>query len=400
MKILVINCGSSSLKYQVLDMNGEVLLAKGLVERIGLEGSVITHEKIGMDKVVTTTPMENHKKAIALVLEAIINKEHGVVNDMSEIQAVGHRVVHAGEKYASSVLITEDVMAALEECVALAPLHNPPNLLGIEACRELMPTTPMVGVFDTAFHQTMKPASYIYAIPYEYYEKYGVRRYGFHGTSHRYVSQKCAEILEEDVKNLKIITCHLGNGASIAAVQNGICVDTSMGFTPLEGLVMGTRCGDIDPAIVTFLQDAENLTSDQVNDIMNKKSGVFGISGVSSDFRDIETAAAEGNERAKLAIDIFAQKVRKYIGAYIAEMNGVDAIVFTAGVGENGIDMRKTICAGLDNLGIMLDDEKNNVRGKDRVISTDHSKVKIVLIPTDEELTIARDTKKIVGNLK
>ena len=400
MKILVINCGSSSLKYQVLDMNGEVLLAKGLVERIGLEGSVITHEKIGMDKVVTMTPMENHKKAIALVLEAIINKEHGVVNDMSEIQAVGHRVVHAGEKYASSVLITEDVMAALEECVALAPLHNPPNLLGIEACRELMPTTPMVGVFDTAFHQTMKPASYIYAIPYEYYEKYGVRRYGFHGTSHRYVSQKCAEILEEDVKNLKIITCHLGNGASIAAVQNGICVDTSMGFTPLEGLVMGTRCGDIDPAIVTFLQDAENLTSDQVNDIMNKKSGVFGISGVSSDFRDIETAAAEGNERAKLAIDIFAQKVRKYIGAYIAEMNGVDAIVFTAGVGENGIDMRKTICAGLDNLGIMLDDEKNNVRGKDRVISTDDSKVKIVLIPTDEELTIARDTKEIVGNLK
>lgn len=263
-----------------------------------------------------------------------------------------------------------------------------------------MPTTPMVGVFDTAFHQTMKPASYIYAIPYEYYEKYGVRRYGFHGTSHRYVSQKCAEILEEDVKNLKIITCHLGNGASIAAVQNGICVDTSMGFTPLEGLVMGTRCGDIDPAIVTFLQDAENLTSDQVNDIMNKKSGVFGISGVSSDFRDIETAAAEGNERAKLAIDIFAQKVRKYIGAYIAEMNGVDAIVFTAGVGENGIDMRKTICAGLDNLGIMLDDEKNNVRGKDRVISTDDSKVKIVLIPTDEELTIARDTKEIVGNLK
>ena len=246
----------------------------------------------------------------------------------------------------------------------------------------------------------MKPASYIYAIPYEYYEKYGVRRYGFHGTSHRYVSQKCAEILEEDVKDLKIITCHLGNGASIAAVQNGICVDTSMGFTPLEGLVMGTRCGDIDPAIVTFLQDAENLTSDQVNDIMNKKSGVFGISGVSSDFRDIETAAAEGNERAKLAIDIFAQKVRKYIGAYIAEMNGVDAIVFTAGVGENGIDMRKTICAGLDNLGIMLDDEKNNVRGKDRVISTDDSKVKIVLIPTDEELTIARDTKEIVGNLK
>lgn len=396
MKVLVINCGSSSLKYQVLDMNGEILLAKGLVERIGMEGSVITHEKIGMDKVVNETPMESHKEAIALVLEAVAHPDHGVVKDMSEINAVGHRVVHAGEKYAHSVLIDDDVIKALEECVELAPLHNPPNLLGIAACQELMPNTPMVGVFDTAFHQTMPPESYIYAIPYEYYEKHKIRRYGFHGTSHKYVAQRCADIMNCNLDDLKIITCHLGNGASVSAIKRGVCIDTSMGFTPLEGLVMGTRSGDIDPAIVTYIREKENLDQGVANEILNKKSGVLGISGVSSDFRDLETAAEEGNERAQLAIKVFAHKVRFYIGAYIAEMNGVDAIVFTAGVGENDIAMRDIICNDLGNLGIKLDLVKNKTRGKESIISRDDSRVKIILIPTDEELMIARDTVEIV----
>lgn len=399
MKVLVINCGSSSLKYQVLDMNGEILLAKGLVERIGMEGSVITHEKIGMDKVVNETPMESHKEAIALVLEAVAHPEHGVVKDMSEIGAVGHRVVHAGEKYAHSVLIDDDVIAALEECVELAPLHNPPNLLGIAACQELMPNTPMVGVFDTAFHQTMPPESYIYAIPYEYYQKHKIRRYGFHGTSHKYVAQRCADIMNCNLDDLKIITCHLGNGASVSAIKRGECIDTSMGFTPLEGLVMGTRSGDIDPAIVTYIREKENLDQGVANEILNKKSGVLGISGVSSDFRDLEVAAEEGNERAQLAIKVFAHKVRFYIGAYIAEMNGVDAIVFTAGVGENDIAMRDIICNDLGNLGIKLDLVKNKTRGKEMVISRDDSRVKIILIPTDEELMIARDTVEIVKKL-
>lgn len=399
MKVLVINCGSSSLKYQVLDMNGEILLAKGLVERIGMEGSVITHEKIGMDKVVNETPMESHKEAIALVLEAVAHPEHGVVKDMSEIGAVGHRVVHAGEKYAHSVLINDDVIAALEECVELAPLHNPPNLLGIAACQELMPNTPMVGVFDTAFHQTMPPESYIYAIPYEYYQKHKIRRYGFHGTSHKYVAQRCADIMNCNLDDLKIITCHLGNGASVSAIKRGECIDTSMGFTPLEGLVMGTRSGDIDPAIVTYIREKENLDQGVANEILNKKSGVLGISGVSSDFRDLEAAAEEGNERAQLAIKVFAHKVRFYIGAYIAEMNGVDAIVFTAGVGENDIAMRDIICNDLGNLGIKLDLVKNKTRGKEMVISRDDSRVKIILIPTDEELMIARDTVEIVKKL-
>lgn len=399
MKILVINCGSSSLKYQVLDMNGEILLAKGLVERIGMDGSVITHEKIGMDKVRNETPMESHKEAIQLVLDAIIDPEHGVVKDMSEIGAVGHRVVHAGEKYASSVLIDDDVIQALEECVELAPLHNPPNLLGIAACQELMPNTPMVGVFDTAFHQTMPPESYIYAIPYEYYLKHKIRRYGFHGTSHKYVSQRAADIMNCNLDDLKIITCHLGNGASVSAIKRGVCIDTSMGFTPLEGLVMGTRCGDIDPAIVTYIREKEHLDQGVANEILNTKSGVLGISGVSSDFRDLEEAAEEGNERAQLAIKVFAHKVRFYIGAYIAEMNGVDAIVFTAGVGENDIAMRDIICNDLGNLGIKLDLVKNKTRGKEAIISRDDSRVKIILIPTDEELMIARDTLEIVKGL-
>lgn len=395
MKVLVINCGSSSLKYQVLDMTNEILQAKGLVERIGMEGAVITHEKIGMDKFKLVTPMENHKDAIGHVLDAIIDEEHGVVKDMSEIGAVGHRVVHAGEKYAESVVIDDSVLAALEECVDLAPLHNPPNLLGIAACRELMPDTPMVAVFDTAFHQTMPPESYIYAIPYEYYEKYGIRRYGFHGTSHKYVAERASDILNVNINDLKIITCHLGNGASVSAIKRGVCMDTSMGFTPLEGLVMGTRCGDIDPAIVTYIREKEGLAQGEANEILNKKSGVLGISGVSSDFRDLEAAAAEGNERALLAIKVFAHKVRSYIGAYIAEMNGVDAIVFTAGVGENDISMRDIICNDMGNLGIKLDLVKNKVRGKEMIISRDDSKVKIILIPTNEELMIARDTYRL-----
>ena len=400
MKVLVINCGSSSLKYQVLDMTNEVLMCKGLVERIGMDGSVITHEKIGMDKFKLVTPMADHKDAIGHVLDAIQDEDHGVVKDMSEIGAVGHRVVHAGEKYAHSVLIDETVIKTLEECVDLAPLHNPPNLLGIAACQALMPETPMVAVFDTAFHQTMPPESYIYAIPYEYYQKYGIRRYGVHGTCHKYVAERASDIMNVNLDDLKIITCHLGNGASVSAIKRGKCIDTSMGFTPLEGLVMGTRSGDIDPAIVTYIREKENLDQGVANEILNKKSGVLGISGVSSDFRDLEAAAEDGNERALLALKVFAHKVRFYIGAYIAEMNGVDAIVFTAGVGENDIAMRDIICNDLGNLGIKLDLVKNKVRGKEMIISRDDSRVKIILIPTNEELMIARDTYSIVNELK
>ena len=392
MKVLVVNCGSSSLKYQVLDMTNESLLAKGLVERIGMDGSVITHEKIGMDKVKTEVPMNDHKDAIKQVLDAIQSPEYGVIASMDEIGAVGHRVVHAGEKFADSVIIDDAVIAALEECVELAPLHNTPNLYGIAACKELMPNTPMVGVFDTAFHQTMPPEAYLYAIPYEYYEKHGIRRYGFHGTSHKYVAQRAASMLNVNINDLKLITCHLGNGASVSAIKHGRCIDTSMGFTPLEGLVMGTRCGDIDPAIVTYIRQKENLPQGVTNEILNKKSGVLGISGVSSDFRDLEDAVAEGNERAALALKVFARKVRFYIGAYIAEMNGVDAIVFTAGVGENDVNMRELICTDLGNLGIKLDIINNKVRGKETIVSTEDSKVKLLLIPTNEELMIARDT--------
>lgn len=399
MKVLVINCGSSSLKYQVLEMENETLLCKGLVERIGIEGSVLKHEKAGEDKYVLETPMDDHKDAIGHVLETIVDPVHGVAKSMDEISAVGHRVVHAGEKYASSVVITEDVMEALDDCTDLAPLHNPPNILGIRACQELMPTTPMVGVFDTAFHQTMPAESYIYAIPYEYYTKYKVRRYGFHGTSHKYVAQRAAEMLNRPLDELKIITCHLGNGASVSAIKRGICVDTSMGFTPLEGLVMGTRSGDIDPAIVTYIRQKENLPQGEMNNILNKKSGILGISGISSDFRDVEKAGEEGNERAQLAQRVFAHKVRFYIGAYMAEMNGVDAIVFTAGVGENDMGMRDIICQDLGNLGIKLDLIRNKVRGKETLISADDSRVKILLIPTNEELMIARDTVELTRDL-
>ncbi|TCL40235.1 acetate kinase [Anaerospora hongkongensis] len=399
MKVLVVNCGSSSIKYQLFNMSDESVLAKGLVERIGLEGAVLTHQPAGKDKVVITGDISNHSVGIKLVLEALADANHGVIASMKEIVAVGHRVVHGGEKFADSVLITPDVMRALEECIEMAPLHNPPNILGINACAELMPGVPQVGVFDTAFHQTMPKAAFLYGLPYEAYEKYGVRRYGFHGTSHKYVSQRAAEMMGQHMSNLRIITCHLGNGSSLAAIKYGKAIDTSMGFTPLEGLVMGTRCGEIDPAIIPFLMKKEGMSPDQMDEYLNKKSGVLGISGVSSDFRDIEDAAGEGNERAQLALDVFAYKVRKYVGGYVASMGGVDAIVFTAGLGENSIEMRDKICNGLEYLGTRIDHTKNNVRGKAQEISVDGAKVKIFVIPTNEELVIARDTKAICGSL-
>ncbi len=397
MKILVINCGSSSLKYQVLDMTNEELICKGLVEKIGIDGSVINHTKIGMDKFVLEVPMADHKDAIGHVIDAIQDKEHGVVKDMSEIGAVGHRVAHGGEKFADSVIINDEVISAIEDCISLAPLHNPANLIGIRACQELMPGVPMVATFDTAFHQTMKPESYIYALPYEYYEKHGLRRYGFHGTSHKYVAERAAAMLNVDLEDLKIITCHLGNGASVSAIKGGKCVSTSMGLTPLEGLVMGTRAGDVDPAIVNFIAEQEKLDMAGVNDVLNKKSGMLGISGVSSDFRDIEKAAGEGNERAMLALKVFARRVKFYIGAYMAVLNGCDCIVFTAGVGENDIGMRDIICENMGNLGVKLDLLKNKIRGQEAVVSSDDSKVKVLLIPTNEELMIARDTLRLVS---
>jgi acetate kinase len=399
MKVLVVNCGSSSIKYQLFNMADESVLAKGLVERIGLEGAVLTHQPTGKDKVVLNADIKNHSVGIKMVLSALTDKEYGVIKDMKEIFAVGHRVVHGAEKFADSVLITPEVMGALEECIEMAPLHNPPNILGINACAELMPGTPQVGVFDTAFHQTMPKSAFLYGLPYEAYEKYGVRRYGFHGTSHRYVSERCAEIMGESITNLRIITCHLGNGASLAAVKHGKSVDTSMGFTPLEGLIMGTRCGEIDPAIIPYMMKKEGMSPEQIDTYLNKKSGVLGVSGISSDFRDIEDAAKEGNERAQLALDVFAYKVRKYIGGYVAAMGGVDAIVFTAGLGENSITMRDKICNGLEYLGTRIDPVKNNIRGKAAEISVDGAKVKIFVIPTNEELVIARDTKQICQNL-
>lgn len=397
MKVLVINCGSSSLKYQLINMDNEVVLAKGICERIGIEGSFLKHQPGEGDKITIEKPMPTHTEAIQSVLEALTNSTHGVIKNMSEINAVGHRVVHAGEKFATSVIINDAVMDALKECIELAPLHNPPNIIGIEACKKIMPNVPMVGVFDTAFHQTMPEEAYIYALPYEMYEKYKVRRYGFHGTSHKYVSERAAEFLEKPLSELKIITCHLGNGASISAVKNGKSVDTSMGFTPLEGLVMGTRAGDMDPAIVTFLQEKENLTAAQVNDLMNKKSGVLGISKLSSDFRDIEEAAVAGNKNAQLALDIYNYRVKKYIGAYMAAMNGADVIVFTAGLGENSDVVREEICKDMEFFGLKIDPQKNKVRGKLTDISAEGSKVKVLIVPTNEELMIARDTKTLLN---
>lgn len=397
MKILVINCGSSSLKYQLIDMENEKNLASGLVERIGIEGSVLTQKVEGREKYIVKTPMQDHKDAIKIVLNVLVDKENGVIADMSEISAVGHRVVHGGEKYSQSVLIDDEVMTALEEVAKLAPLHNPPNIIGINACRELMPNTPMSVVFDTAFHQTIPEEAYLYALPYELYTNYGIRKYGFHGTSHKYVSAVAAEMMHKDIKDLKIITCHLGNGASITAVDGGKSVDTSMGFTPLAGIVMGTRCGDIDPAIIPFVMKEMNLSIEEVNNLMNKKSGVLGVSGVSSDFRDIEDAAwKEGNKRAQLALDIFNYRVRQTVGSYVAAMDGVDCIVFTAGLGENSPETREAVCSKLSYLGIKLDLEKNKSRGKAVEISTPDSKVKVFVVPTNEELMIARDTMNLI----
>lgn len=398
MKVLVINCGSSSLKYQLIDMNTEESIAQGLVERIGIEGSVLTQKVEGRDKYIVKQPMEDHKIAIQLVLGALVDKENGVISSMDEISAVGHRVVHGGEKFKSSVLINEEVKDYIRGCFKLAPLHNPANMIGIEACEELMPNTPMVAVFDNAFHSTMPEKAYLYALPYELYTKHGIRKYGFHGTSHKYVSQTAAEVIGKDIKDLKIITCHLGNGASVTAVKGGVSIDTSMGFTPLEGVAMGTRCGNIDPAIIPFLMKEEGLSIDEVDNLLNKKSGVLGISGISSDFRDIEDAAfKEGVHRAQLALDIFEYKVKSTIGAYAAIMGGVDAIVFTAGVGENGPETREGILKGLEFLGVEVDPERNNVRGKVREISKEGSKVKAFVIPTNEELVIARDTVELIS---
>ncbi|MGV3024695.1 acetate kinase [Clostridium thermobutyricum] len=396
MKILVINCGSSSLKYQLIDMSNEKVLAHGLVERIGIQGSILTQKVEGRDKYIIETPMENHKFAIKLVLDALVDEKHGVIKSMDEINAVGHRVVHGGEKYSQSVIIDENVMKELEDCVKLAPLHNPPNIVGINACKALMPNIPMVAVFDTAFHQTMPEKAYMYAIPYEMYEKHGIRKYGFHGTSHRYVSGEVAKAMGKDIKDLKIITCHLGNGASLAAIKNGECIDTSMGFTPLDGIVMGTRSGSIDPAVVLYMATDLGYSVDEINSILNKKSGVLGLSGISSDFRDLQEQLEKGNERATLALEVFRYSVKKQIGAYIAAMNGVDVIVFTAGLGENSVPNRKAILNGLEYLGIELDEERNDTYGVTKKISKDSSKVDVYVVPTNEELVIARDTLGLI----
>jgi acetate kinase len=396
MNILVINCGSSSLKYQLINMENEGVLAKGLVERIGIEGARVKHTTTGKDEVIIEETMPDHRKALELVLNALINPDYGAIKSMDEIGAVGHRVVHGGEKFADSVIIDDEVMKTLNDCIDLAPLHNPPNIMGIEACKALMPKTPMVAVFDTAFHQTIPASNYIYPLPYELYEKYGIRKYGFHGTSHKYVSRRAAEMLGKNIEDLNIITCHLGNGASVCAIKGGKSIETSMGFTPLEGLAMGTRSGDIDPAIIPFIMEKEGLSFDEVNDLLNKKSGVFGISGISSDFRDLEEAMAKGNKRAELALEVFCNRVKKYIGAYTATLCNVDALVFTAGIGENSISIREKICEGLECVGIELDKELNKVRGKEAIVSKDLTSTAILVIPTNEELMIARDTQALV----
>ena len=396
MNVLVINCGSSSLKYQLINSDTEAVLAKGLCERIGIDGRLV-YQLAGHDKEITEAPMPTHKEGIQMVLDALVNPKTGAVKSLSEIDAVGHRVVHGGEKFAQSVVLNEEVLAKVEECNELAPLHNPANLIGIRVCQELMPGVPMVGVFDTSFHQTMPQKAYLYGLPYEYYEKYKVRRYGFHGTSHSFVSKRLAEFLNLDYNNSRLIVAHLGNGASISAVLDGKCVDTSMGLTPLEGLVMGTRSGDIDPAIMEFIAKKENLDIDGIMDVLNKKSGVEGLSGVSSDFRDLEAAYHEENPRAIAACEVFAYRVAKYIGAYVAAMNGVDAIAFTAGIGENTSFIREKILAYFGYLGITMDKEANMVRGEDKIISTPDSKVTVCIIPTNEELAIARETVALVG---
>lgn len=397
MNILVINAGSSSLKYQLIDMKGEKVLAKGLCDRIGLPGSVIKHKTHDGRSIEKEIVMENHLDAIKQLIGVLTDDQAGVIKSLDEINAVGHRVVHGGEKFFSSVVIDDEVLKTIEECSELAPLHNPPNVTGIKACTEILKGVPQVAVFDTAFHQTMPKKAYIYALPYEYYKKYKLRKYGFHGTSHKYVSERAAVLLNKPYDQLKIVTCHLGNGSSITAVDCGKSVETTMGFTPLDGLAMGTRCGTIDPAAVTFLMNKENLSTEEMDNIMNKKSGVYGISGVSSDFRDLDKAVEEGNERAELALQIFAYQVRKYIGAYACAMGGLDAVVFTAGIGENNHVMRQQICANLEFLGIKIDPEKNKCRGVEIDISTGDARVRTLVIPTNEELAIAKETIRLVG---
>lgn len=395
MNILVINCGSSSLKYQLIDSSNENVLAKGLCDRIGIADSFVKQTVTGKDDTVIKVDLKDHNIAIAEVVKALTSKEYGVIESLADISAVGHRIVHGGEKFCESVIIDDAAMKAIEDCIPLAPLHNPANIIGIKACQAAMPGVPQVAVFDTAFHQTMPSEAYMYALPYEYYTKHSIRKYGFHGTSHKYVAERCAALMEKPIEDLKIVTCHIGNGGSIAAVKGGKCMDTSMGFTPLDGLEMGTRSGILDPAVVLFLMDNENLSSKDVNTILNKKSGLAGVSGVSSDMRDVTAAAKEGNERAKLALDIFAYRVKSYIGQYAAVMNGVDAIVFTAGIGENDIGMRLACASGLEYLGVTMDAEKNNVRGGEVEISADGSKVKVFVISTNEELAIARETARL-----
>lgn len=396
MIVLVVNCGSSSLKYQLVNMDNEEVMAKGLVEKIGLTDSQLTHKWNGQKKEIKQS-IPDHQVAVKLVLDILTDAECGVIKSMDAIDAVGHRVVHGGEEFAASTLITDEVMKALEKCSAMAPLHNPPNIIGINACKAIMPGVPQVGVFDTAFHQTMPAKAFMYGLPYELYKEDHIRRYGFHGTSHRYVAGEVAKVMGKPVEELRIINCHLGNGSSLAAIKYGKCVDTTMGFTPLAGVLMGTRCGDIDPAIVLNVMDNHNLSTKDMDKLMNKQSGVLGISGVSSDFRDLGKAAGEGNERAQLALDMFHYQVRKEIGAFAAAMGGVDVITFTAGVGENGIEDRAAIAEGLEYLGAKLDPQRNDVRGKDALISTDDSTVKMYVITTNEEIMIARDTKDIVS---
>lgn len=397
MNVLVINCGSSSLKYQLINMEDESVLAKGLCERIGIDGSKLTHSPAEGDKLVVEQPMPDHQVAVKLVLDALVDEKAGVIKDIREISAVGHRVLHGGKYYSDSIVVNEDVKRVIKDCFDLGPLHNPANLIGINACEAAMPGTPQVAVFDTAFHQTMPEKAYMYAIPHEYYEKYSIRRYGFHGTSHSFVSKKLLEISGLDANNSKVIVCHLGNGASVSAVVNGKCVDTSMGLTPLEGLIMGTRSGDLDPAIVEFIANKEGLSVSEMLNILNKKSGVYGMSGgISSDFRDLSKAAEEGNELAKLALEAFVYRVAKYIGSYAAAMNGVDAIAFTAGLGENDKITRRDIVSYLGYLGAELDEEKNNIRGEEALISTPSSKVQLYVIPTNEELAIARETVALI----
>lgn len=395
MNVLVINCGSSSLKFQLINSESEQVLAKGLCERIGIDGR-LTYQPAGGEKAVSEKAMPTHTEAIQFVIDALTDEKTGVVQSLDEIGAVGHRVVHGGEKFTKSVVITDEVKAAIEECNDLAPLHNPANLIGINACQSLMPNTPMVAVFDTAFHQTMPEKAYMYGLPYEYYDKYKVRRYGFHGTSHSFVSKRAAELVGKSYDSVKTIVCHLGNGASICAVENGKSVDTSMGLTPLEGLVMGTRSGDIDPAIMEFIAKKEGLDIAGLMNVLNKKSGVEGVSGVSSDFRDLDNAADEGNNRAKIALEVFIYRVAKYVGAYAAAMNGVDVIAFTAGIGENAGNVRAGVCKYLGYLGIEIDEEANKKRGEEITISTADSKVKVMVVPTNEELAIARDTVALV----